>query len=238
MVNAVNGKIIFRTLPKRDLSSLKGIIKLNSFAIGKNQLGPCITGLFQKSGYDVKEIHLDNVAKIRLLGMSPALEQRVEKGETIDKIFSDLDLSSFLTENQNLYVLGENKNIAELKKFTSQRAQDMIKTSLDKTFRESLSIVEEIRAIGVLDKDSGELNVLEVISSQINILPKLSLTDSEYLETFSAQIESNIILLIDLISKKSSLAPDLQGKIIHNLNKLQKIFEHDAFALKIKLGLK
>jgi len=116
MVKPVNGNTLFRILPKKELPGLKNIVNLSSFKIGKNQLVPCLTGLFQKLGCDLKEIHLDNVAKIRLLGMSPSLEQRIEKGETIDKIFSDLELSFFVTEDQDLYILGDPKNVAQMKK--------------------------------------------------------------------------------------------------------------------------
>ncbi len=119
MVTAVNGKTIIRIPAKQAtlrLSGLKNVFSINAFEFGKRSLGSTITKMFNKIGDNVKEIMLDNAAKARLIAMPLLLEKRIENGETIDRIFTDLKLSLFLTEDQDLYILGDPKNVAQMKK--------------------------------------------------------------------------------------------------------------------------
>ena len=111
MVKPVNGKTIIKLTPSYLRPALvRKVVSLDSFSIGKEQLQPCLINLFKKQGLNIKEIFVDNVAKIRLLGMSPSLEQRVKKGEKIDQIFPSLELSLFQDEN-TLFIMGDKKNI-------------------------------------------------------------------------------------------------------------------------------
>ncbi|MDD5593343.1 MAG: hypothetical protein PHG97_01200 [Candidatus Margulisbacteria bacterium] len=110
MVTPVAFKPIIR-LSQRALPALRGVVAISSFAIGKDRLGPCLTKIFKTQGIELKDIHLDSIAKIRLLGMQPSLEERAAGNETAESIFSSLELSAFLTRDQELYILGDKGNI-------------------------------------------------------------------------------------------------------------------------------
>ncbi|MFA4843589.1 MAG: hypothetical protein WC632_01400 [Candidatus Margulisiibacteriota bacterium] len=86
------------------------MVEIASFTIGKDRLGPCLTALFKKQGIELKDILLDKAAMIRLMGMQPPLETRAAN-ETIEQIFSSLELSVFLAQDQTLYILGDKGNI-------------------------------------------------------------------------------------------------------------------------------
>ncbi|MDD5593342.1 MAG: SUMF1/EgtB/PvdO family nonheme iron enzyme [Candidatus Margulisbacteria bacterium] len=98
-------------MPQRNLPALRGVVESASFVIGKERLGPCLTALFKEQGIELKGISLDNVAKIRLLGMNPSLERRAADDETAERILSSLELSVFLAQDQTLYILGDKGNI-------------------------------------------------------------------------------------------------------------------------------
>ncbi|MFA5892904.1 MAG: hypothetical protein WC903_02950 [Candidatus Margulisiibacteriota bacterium] len=89
---------------------MREVVGIASFDAGKDRLGPCLTTLFKKQGVELKDIRLDRAAMIRLMGMLPPLETRADN-EAIEQIFSGLELSAFLTQDQTLYILGNKGNI-------------------------------------------------------------------------------------------------------------------------------
>ena len=90
---------------------MREVSKITSSPVGKDRLGPCLTALFQKQGIELKDIRLDKPAGVRLMGMLPPLETRANN-ETIEQIFSGLELSAFLAQDQTLYILGDKENIS------------------------------------------------------------------------------------------------------------------------------
>ncbi|MFA6170290.1 MAG: hypothetical protein WCW67_07675 [Candidatus Margulisiibacteriota bacterium] len=115
MITPVTNKSIIH-LSQRALPALRGVVDISSFAIGKERLGPCLTALCQRQRIELNGIHLDRIAKIRLLGMQPSLETRAAGGETAETIFVSLELSAFLTNEEHLFILGDKENLAGIQK--------------------------------------------------------------------------------------------------------------------------
>ncbi|MFA6170293.1 MAG: hypothetical protein WCW67_07690 [Candidatus Margulisiibacteriota bacterium] len=115
MVAPKTGNSIIR-LPQKAVPAftmrvaLRGVVEISSFAIGKERLGPCLTALCQQQGIELNSIHLDRIAKVRLLGMQPSLETRSADG-TAGNLFAGLQLQAFLTQDEALYILGDKRNI-------------------------------------------------------------------------------------------------------------------------------
>ena len=113
MITPVTNKSIIR-LPQKALPALREVSEITSSPVGKDRLGPCLTALFKKQGIEPKDIRLDKAAGIRLMGMLPPLETRAGN-EAIEQIFSGLELSVFLAQDQTLYILGDKGNLELLK---------------------------------------------------------------------------------------------------------------------------
>ncbi|MFA6418999.1 MAG: SUMF1/EgtB/PvdO family nonheme iron enzyme [Candidatus Margulisiibacteriota bacterium] len=108
MVTPVTNKSIIH-LSQRALPALRGVASISSFAICKDNLAPCLTKLFQRQEIKLIGIQLDTAAKVRLLGMRPDLATRTV-AETPEAIFASLGLSAFLTQDKQLYILGDKQN--------------------------------------------------------------------------------------------------------------------------------
>jgi hypothetical protein len=138
---AKNGITIPRIkMPQKALSGLKNVFSINSFTFGKQTLGPIIAKLLENTG-----IYLDNPAKARLMAMHPSLEKRVADGEKIDQILTGqpLELSLFITEDNKLYILGEQQNIQRMQGFDISKIE----------IREMIDVSEKLRIM------KGELTV-------------------------------------------------------------------------------
>jgi hypothetical protein len=134
MTISINGKTITKiSIPQKALAGLKNVKPINSFDFGRQTLGPIIIEQFKKQGKEIEEIYLDAPAKVRLMGMSPSLKERVEAGERIDQILAGdpLELSLFLKEDGSLYIFFDEQNIVLLKK---SGEEDKNKTDISPTF--------------------------------------------------------------------------------------------------------
>ncbi len=135
-------------MPQKALSGGKNIFSINTSAFGRQTLSPLITNLFREQKIDLREIYVDNPAKVRLMAMNPTLKERVAAGERIDQILTGqpLELSLFITEDNRLYILGEKQNIQRMQGF------DISKISQIK-IPEMIDISEKLRIM------KGELTV-------------------------------------------------------------------------------
>ena len=106
MIKPVDNKKV-AILPAKAMSRLNGLTPIRTFEYGRDHLFPAINKFFDNK---LKDVLLDNPAKVRLLAMDPSLEQRAEK-ESLEAILSSLELSHYITEDRTLYILGGRDNI-------------------------------------------------------------------------------------------------------------------------------
>jgi len=115
MVPPITVRPILATIPARALPQLKGISSIDSFAFGRETLKPVMIELFKKQGIEIGEIHLDNPAKARLMGMLPSFKEMAAQGKTAEEIFSYLALSFFISGDENqprtLHILADKGNL-------------------------------------------------------------------------------------------------------------------------------
>ncbi len=179
MVNAINGKTIFRVPGKQAATRFKGLketFSIKTFEYGRRRLGPTITDMLNKVGENIKEINIDNAAKARLLIMEPALEERVKKGETLEQIFPSQGLSLFLTEEQILYILGNQLQINSIKVLAKDPPPPP--KNLELLVAQARLLIEEIKNKYAFEQDSQEAELLRQISLSIQALPTARQSDN------------------------------------------------------------